>query len=147
MSIKDILITLITLIPLTIAGITDYKRRIIPNYCCALIGLIGLVGAAILSPADMLFFPLSHRIAGFLLPAIFMVLYAMKNEGATGGGDVKLIAVIGLTFGIVGLVYILTLTIFTGLLWAKIHSIKSIPLATFIMISVWSLAIYFFLGR
>ncbi|HHW23156.1 MAG TPA: hypothetical protein GXX26_09800 [Clostridiaceae bacterium] len=72
-----------------------------------------------------------QRIAGFLLPGICLLFLAMKY-GGVGGGDIKLTAAIGFSFGLYGLTSILFFALLPALLYSKLTRQKSVPLAVFL---------------
>jgi len=134
--LKDLIFVVILLIPLTIAGVIDYKRRIIPNYCCLIIGLLGLAGALMMNSADLFFVSISYRIIG-ILPAVFMIWFVRRKPGSAGGGDIKLMAALGFATGITNLFFVLLPATVFGVIWGKIIVRKFIPLGTFLALGTW----------
>jgi len=115
-------------IPLLWAAVMDYRKRIIPEWTWIAIWLIGIASAFLLpSPA------LYERIAGLLLPGLCLLLLAMRY-GGVGGGDIKLTAAAGFTFGLNTLAAILFLTLLPACLYAAVTRQRSIPLAVFLCI-------------
>lgn len=117
---------LFCVIPLLWAAVTDYKKRIIPEWTWIAILLIGIVSAIFL-PA----LPLYERIAGFLLPGLCLMFLAMKY-GGVGGGDIKLTAAMGFTFGLNTLAVILLFALLPACVYAGVTKQRSVPLAVFL---------------
>ncbi len=115
-------------VPLIWAAITDYRKRIIPDWTWTVLLLIGTVSAFLL-PYPILV----QRIAGFLLPGLCLFLLAMRY-GGVGGGDIKLTAAIGFCFGLNALAVILLAALFPACIYVKATRQRSIPLATFLCI-------------
>lgn len=115
-------------VPLLWAAMTDLKKRIIPDWTWIILLLIGIVSAFLLSsPA------LYERIAGFFLPGLCLLLLAMWY-GGIGGGDIKLTAAMGFSFGLSALALILFFALFPACIYALVTRQRSIPLATFLFI-------------
>ncbi|WP_277445423.1 A24 family peptidase [Pelotomaculum isophthalicicum] len=115
-------------IPLLWAAVVDYRKRIIPDWTWIAIWLIG-VASAFLLPSPALY----ERIAGLLLPGLCLLLLAMRY-GGVGGGDIKLTAAAGFTFGLNTLAAILFLALFPACIYAAVTRQRSIPLAVFLCI-------------
>lgn len=117
---------LLCAIPLLWAAVTDFKKRIIPDWTWIAIFLAGIVSAFLLSaPA------LHERITGFLLPGLCLLILAMKY-GGVGGGDIKLMAAMGFTFGLNTLAAILLFALLPACIYAKATKQRSVPLAVFL---------------
>ena len=119
---------LLCAVPLLWAAITDFRKRIIPDWTWIVIILIGSV-SAFLFPYPTL----AQRIAGFLLPGICLFLLAIKY-GGVGGGDIKLTAAIGFCFGLNALAFILFFALFPACIYARATRQRSVPLAVFLCI-------------
>lgn len=115
-------------VPLLWAAITDFRKRIIPDWTWIVIILIGSVSAFLLPYPT-----LAQRIAGFLLPGICLFLLAIKY-GGVGGGDIKLTAAIGFCFGLNALAFILFFALFPACMYARATRQRSVPLAVFLCI-------------
>lgn len=113
-------------VPLLWAAVTDYKKRIIPEWTWTAILLIGIVSAIFLPEL-----PLYERIAGFLLPGLCLMFLAMKY-GGVGGGDIKLTAAMGFTLGLNTLAVILLFALFPAYIYARVTKQRSVPLAVFL---------------
>jgi leader peptidase (prepilin peptidase)/N-methyltransferase len=119
---------LLCAVPLVWAAVTDFRKRIIPDWTWIAILLIGGVSAFMLKTPHP---PLFERIAGFLLPGISLFLLAMKY-GGVGGGDIKLTAAMGFCFGLYSLAAILFFALIPACIYAKTTKQKSVPLAVFL---------------
>lgn len=112
--------------PLVWAAITDFRKRIIPDWTWIAILLIGGTSAFLLPYPTLL-----ERIAGFLLPGLCLFLLAVKY-GGVGGGDIKLTAAMGFCFGLYSLAAILFFALIPACIYAKATKQKSVPLAVFL---------------
>lgn len=121
---------LLCAVPILWAAITDYRKRIIPDWTWIAILLMGGVSAFLFNTP---YIPLLERILGFLLPGLSLLFLAVKY-GGVGGGDIKLTAAMGFYFGLYGLVAILFFALFPACIYAKATRQKSIPLAVFLCI-------------
>ncbi|MGI6629889.1 MAG: prepilin peptidase [Bacillota bacterium] len=119
---------LLCAVPILWAAVTDFRKRIIPDWTWIAILLIGGVSAFMLKTPHP---PLFERIAGFMLPGISLFLLAMKY-GGVGGGDIKLTAAMGFCFGLYGLAAILFFALIPACIYAKATKQKSVPLAVFL---------------
>lgn len=119
---------LLCAVPLVWAAITDYRKRIIPDWTWIVLLLIGIASAFLLPhPAPV------QRIAGFLLPGLCLFLLAMRYDGV-GGGDIKLTAAMGFCFGLNTLAIILFFALLPACIYARAKRQRSVPLATFLCI-------------
>ncbi len=129
-------------VPLVWAAITDYRKRIIPDWTWIVILLTGIVSIFLL-PVPALY----ERIAGFLLPGACLLILAIKY-GGVGGGDIKLTAAIGFCLGLYSLAAILFFALLPACIYAKATKQKSIALATFLCIGFFIYAgVLFIYGR
>lgn len=119
---------LLCAVPLLWAAITDFRKRIIPDWTWIVIILTGSVSAFLFQYPT-----LAQRIAGFLLPGICLFLLAIKY-GGVGGGDIKLTAAIGFCFGLNVLAFILFFALFPACMYARATRQRSVPLAVFLCI-------------
>ncbi|KXG77146.1 prepilin peptidase [Thermotalea metallivorans] len=120
--------------PLVWAAITDFRKRIIPDWTWIAILLIGGTSAFLLPYPTLL-----ERIAGFLLPGLCLFLLAVKY-GGVGGGDIKLTAAMGFCFGLYSLAAILFFALVPACIYAKVTKQKSVPLAVFLGIGFFTYA-------
>lgn len=122
------MVTLLCAVPILCAAVTDYKKRIIPDWTWIAVLLIGLVSAFLLPyPAPV------QRIAGFLLTGLCLLLLALKY-GGVGGGDIKLTAAMGFCFGLNTLAAILLFALIPACIYSAVTRQRSIPLAVFLCI-------------
>jgi leader peptidase (prepilin peptidase)/N-methyltransferase len=122
------MLILLYAVPLLWAAVSDYRKRIIPDWTWITILVLGLVSAFLL-PAPFLY----ERIAGFFLPGLCLLLLAVKF-GGVGGGDIKLTAAMGFAFGLYALAAILFLALFPACAYAKATKRRSVPLAVFLCV-------------
>lgn len=113
-------------VPLIWAAVTDYKKRIIPDWTWIVILLIGIISAIFL-PTSSLY----ERIVGFLLPG-FCLLFLAMEYGGVGGGDIKLTAAMGFTFELNILAVILLFALLPACIYARVTKQQSVPLAVFL---------------
>lgn len=133
------MVLLLCAIPLLWAAVMDYRKRLIPDWTWIAIWLIG-VASAFLLPSPALY----ERIAGLLLPGFCLLLLAVKY-GGVGGGDIKLTAAAGFTFGLNTLAAILFLALLPACLYAAVMRQRSIPLAVCLCIGFFMYAGVLFL--
>ena len=134
MSLQEIDMVLLCAVPLMWAAIMDLRKRIIPDWTWIAILLIGSASAFLLPyPTPV------QRIAGFLLPGICLLLLAMKF-GGVGGGDIKLTAAMGFSFGLNALVLILFFALPPACIYGAATQQRSVPLAVFLCIGFFAYA-------
>lgn len=122
------MVMLLCTVPLLWAAITDYKKRIIPDWTWIVLLIIGIISAFLLPYPNLI-----ERIAGLLIPGLCLLLLAVKH-GGVGGGDIKLTAAMGFCFGLYSLVFILFFSLPPALIYSKATRQRSIPLAVFLCI-------------
>jgi leader peptidase (prepilin peptidase)/N-methyltransferase len=115
-------------VPILWAAVTDFRKRIIPDWTWIAVLLIGGVSAFLYNTP---YIPLLERILGFLLPGVSLLLLAVKY-GGVGGGDIKLTAAMGFCFGLCSLAVILFFALLPACIYAKATKQKSVPLAVFL---------------
>lgn len=121
---------LLCAVPILLAAISDYRRRIIPDWTWIAVLLIGGVSAFLF---NIPYIPLLDRVLGFLLPGLSLLFLAVKY-GGVGGGDIKLTAAMGFCFGLYGIVDILFFALLPACIYANLTKQKSVPLAVFLCI-------------
>ncbi len=121
---------LLCAVPILWAAVTDYRKRIIPDWTWIAVLLIGGASAFLF---NMPYIPLPERILGFLLPGASLLFCAVRYDGV-GGGDVKMTAAMGFCFGLYGLAAILIFAFLPAFVYVKMTGQKSIPLAVFLCI-------------
>lgn len=140
---------LIYAVPILCAAITDWRKRIIPDWTWVLILITGIF-CAVMSERigrdvqGILYVPLLERIAGLLFPAAVLLIIALK-WGGVGGGDIKLTAALGFAFGLYGLVFILFFAVVHACIYAGAARQKSVPLAVFLAVGFLAYACIYFL--
>ncbi len=127
---------LLCAVPILWAAITDFKKRIIPDWTWIAIILTGGISAFLLKTP---YPPLFERIMGFLLPGLCLFFLAV-NFGGIGGGDIKLTAAMGFCFGLYSLAVILFIALLPACIYAKATKQKSVPLAVFLSIGFFTYA-------
>ena len=121
---------LLCAVPILWAAVSDYRKRIIPDWTWIAVLLIGGVSAFLfITP----YIPLLERILGLLLPGVTLLFLAVKY-GGVGGGDIKLTAAMGFCFGLCGLAAILFFALLPAWIYAKATKQKSVPLAVFLCV-------------
>ncbi len=134
---------------IVISGI-DYKYKIIPNGI-VLFGLLISIGYRFIFPLalglEVSFF---NSILGFLIGGGFFLLIAIVSNGGMGGGDIKLMGMLGLYLGIQKIIMVTLLSFFIGaffsiplLLLKKKSRKETIPFGPFIGISVLITMLYY----
>ncbi len=87
-------VNLPTMILLVVSAIVDFQRRLIPDW----LTLPGLAWALVASA--FLGWPrLSDALLGVILCGGALLIFALMTRGSIGGGDVKLMAMIGASLG------------------------------------------------
>ncbi|MBO0475880.1 prepilin peptidase [Vagococcus sp. DIV0080] len=130
------------LLTITISDIEEHK---IPNAVLLPFFIIGLFERLLISPTSNWFFnPLLGVIFGFGV----MFLLAYFSKGGMGGGDIKLLAVIGVFVGPIGALITLFLAAFMGLFYAIFSGAAmkkgtKIPFGPFLAIGAWLVYFYF----
>lgn len=132
---------------LIVITVIDYVHQIIPDELNLVIGILGLTPIAL------------HFSTGSIIDAVFglviggglFLLIAIVSRGAMGGGDIKLMAALGIGFGAYGILLIAFFSFIIGaflsliLLATKLKGRKDyIPFGPFIVLSAY---INLFFGR
>ena len=142
---------LIYAVPIICAAITDWRKRIIPDWTWLVVLITGIFCAVIgesigRDVQGILYVPLIERITGLLYPAAALLIIALK-WGGVGGGDIKLTAALGFAFGLYGLVFILFFAVVPACIYAGATRQKSVPLAVFLAAGFLAYASFHFLIR
>ena len=125
--------------------ISDIEEHRIPNAVLLPFFIIGLFERLLISTTSNWFFnPLLGVIVGFGV----MFLLAYFSKGGMGGGDIKLLAVIGVFVGPIGALITLFLAAFMGLFYAIFSGAAmkkgtKIPFGPFLAIGAWLVYFYF----
>ncbi len=127
----------------------DFRMKKIPNLLLIILAgirLVGLLLEIVIDGREWLF-TLLAAVLGMLFGGIIILLCMFFSRGGIGAGDVKLYALIGLYFGIAGLINIMFYSIFTAAIAAAIMLLSrkakmksSLPMAPFVFIG---LSIYY----
>lgn len=128
---------LLCTIPMLCAAVSDWKKRIIPDWTWIVILLIGGVSAFCMKTPYMI---LVNRVAGFLLPGLSLLIIAVRY-GGVGGGDIKLMAALGFCLGLYDLAVILFFAVIPACVYARLTKQRSIPLAVFLCIGFFAVLI------
>ncbi len=127
----------------------DYNCKIIPDRLIFLVFLLGLLYRLVLYTLIKEKSIVTNGILGFLLGGGIFLILAIISNGGMGGGDIKLIAMLGICFGWKDIVVISFLSFIVGgiisvfLLIFKIKSLKDpIPFAPFISFGTLILILY-----
>lgn len=131
---------------LVVVSIIDYYHQIIPDR----INLFGLVCGVIFHIVTFVSFNnLFQYFFGFLIGGGFLLFIAIITKGAMGGGDIKLMAVLGLWLGFKHTILALFLSFFLGglisvfLILFKIKSRKDmVPFGPFIVLATMMTVFY-----
>lgn len=130
---------------LLVISIIDFDHKIIPNS----INLFLLIYGIIFNIIDFSFSNLTSNLLGLFIGGGLFLLIAIISKGAMGGGDIKLVAVLGLLFGFKKILLITFLSFIIGaiisilLLLFKIKKRKDyIPFGPFICIGAFITIIY-----
>lgn len=125
----------------------DYKVKKVPNVLVAALLLVWMLFLGISAVMDSSFSMLGSRLlqalGGFLTGGFILLVCMLLSRGGIGAGDVKLIAILGLFYGMIGILNILfysclfAAVISIVLLVAKKLRIKdSIPMTPFILMAL-----------
>ena len=133
-----ILLTIIPILCIFCAAISDWRKRIIPDWTWIAIMFVGavcvIIGECISRDfPGILYIPMAERIAGLVCPASVLIIAAL-TKGGVGGGDIKLTATLGFTYGLFGLLFILCFSVVPACLYSFATKQKSIPLAVFLAV-------------
>jgi len=146
-SLSSYLVLAILLI-LIIISYVDYQTMIIPDTLLLVMILLFILGKIFNFIDFTQIFTLSS-IVGLLVGFGTFYLIAFVSNGAMGGGDIKLVAVLGLWLGIIDIVIVMMLSFIIGsiisilLIIFKIKGMKdAIPFGPFIVIAFF--CVYFY---
>lgn len=121
---------------LMLCAVTDGLYRRLPGRLLAVMGLCALF----CSPA-----PALERLCGFCIPSLPLFCLALRYPSVKGG-DVKLLAVCGLYFGLTRMSYILAAATVFAVLFSRLTKQKSVPLGLMLaggcyFIQIWEVII------
>ena len=112
---KDLLIALLLVSLVVIITISDLDSMIIPNQVLLFFTVAGVL-ARLFVPTVPWWSAYAGALAGFLL----LFLLGLLSNGGMGGGDIKLFAVLGLYVGLKGIILVLVLAAFLGLVFGML---------------------------
>ncbi|MBR5227913.1 MAG: prepilin peptidase [Clostridia bacterium] len=139
-------IYMITISLLQVVFVIDYKMQLIPDTIQILLGIVGIVNVAYMGILQGFSQVLNFMLAGIIGAGIFLLLGLLgklifKKDGM-GMGDVKLMAALGLIFGIKEILTITLVSFFISaifsiiLILTKVKELDSyIPFGPFIVIA------------
>ena len=128
-----------------LCAVIDLKVKKIPNKIILILFVVRIVGLIFEYIHDGAFSTdkLIFSGLGLLVGGLFMLICMLLSKGGVGAGDVKLIAVIGLYYGLAGVLSILMVTLFFAaiysivmLLTKKAKMKSTLPMAPFIFIGL-----------
>ena len=127
-----------------LCAVIDLKVKKIPNAIIMLLFIIRIVGLVLEYIADGKFTidKISFSLLGLTVGGLFMLICMLLSRGGVGAGDVKLIAAIGLYYGLAGVLSILMVT----LIFAAIFSIVMLATKKAKMKSTLPMAPFIFIG-
>ncbi len=136
---------------LIVISVIDYKHTIIPDGLIIFGLIIGLIYRLILPLFLRLKISLTGSILGLLVGGGFFLLIAIVFSGGMGGGDIKLMSMLGLFLGVEKIIMVTFLSFFIGaifilpLLLSKKKSRKDmIPFGPFIALSALVTMLYYY---
>ncbi len=128
---------------LMVITVVDLTHKIIPNRLNLIMGIVGAINLIITKK----FY--SSIVAFFVAGVLFLALALMSN-GGIGGGDIKLIAPLGLIFGILPIIYIICYSFIFGaifgiglIVFGKKSFLSEIALAPYISFATIMFITYF----
>ena len=98
----QIIYSIIAAYLLVLIMVTDFEQYVIFNKMLIPFALIGAVYIFHLN------LPILNHLAAALLGGVIFLILALITKGGIGGGDIKLVAVLGLWFGLDNLLFIIT---------------------------------------
>lgn len=130
---------------LIVIAFIDFDHQIIPTELVILGLLAGIITIFIQQPVR-----LSDSFFGFLIGGGFFLLIALLSNGGMGGGDIKLMAMLGIWFGMKGILLIIFLSFVIGAIYSipllilkKSNRKKEIPFGPFIVIATFITIFYY----
>ena len=123
----------------------DYDHQIIPDVLVVLGFLGGFILMICRQPVDF-----KDILFGFLLGGGLFLLIAVVSSGGMGGGDIKLMAMLGIWFGVKGILLIIFLSFVIGAVYSvpllvskKYNRKQVIPFGPFIVIATFLTVFYY----
>lgn len=117
----------LALVPLFLAAKSDFRKRIIPDGCCA--------AAAVLAALNAFSGGIKSSECVLSAAAVFLIFAAVsfsaKNKNAIGGGDIKLASCVASLLGFESVAVILAALIFL-VVFCRAKKLKSYAFAVFV---------------
>jgi leader peptidase (prepilin peptidase)/N-methyltransferase len=115
---------LVVFLLLLLASLWDLRKKEIPNFIPITIGIFS-IPILIKSPINLF---------GFGLAVLLFLISLLSKEESIGGGDIKLIASVGLFLGLFGVAVVVVIAMTGAEIAKKISKKKEIVLAPFVLI-------------
>lgn len=117
----------------------DLRRHRIPDSFSAVTAGAGLGFTALRAWQNgTILLPLADSLAGALLGGGLLLLVSLLTKGGFGGGDIKLMAGLGLFYGVIGTVTVLFIAVlaalFAGLALRRNRNEYRLPFAPFLLL-------------
>ena len=133
----------LTMLPLAGFALYDYRHHRIRN--AALLAflpwcLLSLPAAAYACPGAAFPEAVLHSVLGSLSGFLLLLSVSLATDGGIGGGDIKLVALLGILFGVSGLMAALVLSCLSALIHLGIRraykkkAAENIPFAPYLFI-------------
>ncbi len=123
-------------------AVTDMRVKKIPNTVTLLLLIVrcAFMAYGVLVKQDDLMNTLLASLIGLLFGGGFILICMLLSRGGIGAGDLKIFAVIGLYFGLLGVMQIMIYALFFSAIWAiglliskKAKMKSTLPMAPFIL--------------
>lgn len=118
----------VTLASLGVLALEDLRTRVVPDRLVSVAYTSTLVLLAMLAVTGGAGEALGHVVAGALLFAVGAAVALVSREGAFGGGDVKVMGLIGLGLGGVGILAVAAGQLMAGLYVVGRYVVARVPL-------------------
>ncbi|MEK5394000.1 A24 family peptidase [Margalitia sp. FSL K6-0131] len=109
---------LLLIVVLAISSYTDIKNGLILNKIMYPSLIITALIRLIDHPLGLIYYLLLG-----LLPALSLFVIAISKRNSVGGGDIKLMALIGIVLGFVGAILVFAYAMISGLIWSLISKV------------------------
>lgn len=134
---------------LIVITMIDLDLQIIPDRLVVVLGILSLLHLFLVRVPQYGIGAIYNSAIGFVIGGLFFLLIAIVSNGGMGGGDIKLMAVLGLWFGWQKLLVLMFLTFIGGaiisvfLLLLKVKKMKDgIPFGPFIAFAAYIVSIF-----